>query len=366
MKQQFLPLVRPRHPTAIQLLPALKDILNSGVVTNNGPLVRLFEQSLTSLLGVPTLVFSSGMAALIAMLRAAGVAGGEVICPSFTFCATPHAIVLAGATPVFCDIDPKTLTLDNTDIERCRHRRDTRAILGVDPYGIGWQPEPCAEPVLIDSAPAFGTSVGDGFALRGLAQIFSFHATKAFSTMEGGALFSQDPDLTARARAIRNFGQDDGGDCLDVGFNGKMLEICAAIGLKQLEDWPHRLARRVEAAVRLRQALVDQSLPGLRVQRAPLGQSPVWLHQPVFIEPAFGLGRDAVMAALALKGIQTRPYYRACHQLACYTRMTTHAGPRHLPVTERLAAQVIALPVYDGMLDAEIAQIATAFRDIRP
>lgn len=358
---KWLPLVRPTHPTATRLLPQLADILNSGNVTNNGPYVQQFEKSLSALLGVPTLVFSSGMAALIAMLRAVDVHGGSVICPSFTFAATPHAIVMAGADPLFVDIDPATLTLDCGAIVRLGSRtRHTRAILGVDPYGICWAPPNVSQmPVLIDAAPSFGSEVGGTFAVnRGQAQIFSFHATKPFSTMEGGALCTHDLDLLARAKAIRNFGQGDDGDCRQIGFNGKMLEICAAIGLKQLEDWQHRIPRRVESAIRLRQALVDLDIPGLRVQRAPLGQSPVWLYQPVFIEDGFGMGRDAVMAALALRGIQSRPYYRACHQLACYDRGES------LPVTERLSAQVIALPVYDAMADDEIGQIATAFKEI--
>lgn len=359
---RHLPIVRPRHPTATQLLPQLQGILNSGQVTNNGPYVQQFEKSLTDLLGVPTIVFSSGMAAMIAMLRAVDVAGGEVICPSFTFCATPHAIVMAGATPVFADIDAETLTLDIYGVARSMTKQ-TRAVLGVDPYGICWEPPPLIDggnvSVLIDSAPAFGSEIGDWHAAgRGDAQIFSFHATKPFSTMEGGALCSRDPLLIKRAQEIRNFGQSDDGDCRFVGFNGKMLEVCALIGLKQLEDWQHRVPRRVESAIRLRDALKD--IPGLRVQRAPLGQSPVWLYQPVFIEPEFGRDRDSVMRELAAAGIQTRPYYRACHLLGCYVDKYTY-----LPVTERLSAQVISLPVYDNMADDEIAQIADAFKEIR-
>jgi dTDP-4-amino-4,6-dideoxyglucose len=301
------------------------------------------------------------MAALIAMLRAVDVAGGNVICPSFTFAATPHAIMMAGATPAFADVDPGSLTLDSNDLKRFEGRL-IRAVLGVDPYGICWLPPAYGfsrVPILIDAAPSFGSELSDQFlASRGSAQIFSFHATKPFSTMEGGALCSNDPDLMRRATAIRNFGQEDNGDCSEVGFNGKMLEICALVGLRQLEHWIPRARLRADSAERLQKALMG--IDGLRVQQAPPGQTPIWTYQPVFIEPEFGRTRLAVMGALVARGIQPRAYYwPPCHKMACYDRGES------LPVTERLSSQVISLPVYDNMTDDEIGYIAQTFKEIR-
>jgi dTDP-4-amino-4,6-dideoxy-D-glucose transaminase len=302
------------------------------------------------------------MAAMIAMLRAVDVAGGLVVCPSFTFPATPHAICMAGARPLFADIDPETLTLSKEGLRQVEGY-PIKAILAVDPYGICWQQKDHFSwiPILIDSAPSFGSEI-DGMPAaggRGTAQIFSFHATKPFSTMEGGALCSHDAKLMRRAAAIRNFGQDPGnGDFHDIGFNGKMLEICALIGLKQLEDWPTRAHRRMHAADRL--ANVLHGIEGLRVQYAPAGQRPIWTYLPVFIEPEFGRSRLAVMGGLAALGIQTRAYYwPPCHKLACYDRGET------LPVTELLSSQVISLPVYDSMTNDEIDHIAQSFRQIR-
>jgi dTDP-4-amino-4,6-dideoxy-D-glucose transaminase len=343
------------------MLPDLQQILNSGQVTNNGPFVQRFEAALTAHLGIPTIVFSSGMAALIAMLRAVDVAGGYVVCPSFTFAATPHAIVMAGGAPLFVDIDPQSLALSG-DALWGLEGHPIKAVLGVDPYGICWRPpENCFvyTPVLIDAAPSFGSDIGELPPVhRGSAQIFSFHATKPFSTMEGGALCSADPDLLNRARAIRNFGQESNGDCAVVGFNGKMMEVCAAVGLRQLEDWGFRSHARSWSASRLREAL--RGIEGLRVQETPPGQRPVWTYLPVFIEPDFGRSRLAVMGALTALGVQPRAYYwPPCHKLTCYDRGES------LPVTERLAEQVISLPVYDNMTGDEIDHIAEAFRKIR-
>lgn len=355
----MLPIVRPFHPVLEEFDSYFSGCLKTGQVTNNGQYVREFEKELSKILGVPTLCFSSGMAALVAMLRAMDVDGQEVICPSFTFPATPNAIVLAGANPVFADINPQTLCLDVMDVEE-RATNKTAAVLGVDPYGICWEPPKWGDEVdiLIDSAPSFGSTVHNKLgAKRGRAQIYSFHATKPFSTMEGGCLCSTDFEVMDRAERIRNFGQEQDGSVTEFGFNGKMMEICALIGLKQLEAWDYRVASRIDSAARLRRAL--DGIEGLRVQRAPLGQQPIWTYQPVFIEPEFGKLRDIVVLGLKAKGIGVRVYYPACHQMEIYNSTAS------LPVTERLSSQVISLPVYDEMTDREIEMIAKAFREIR-
>jgi dTDP-4-amino-4,6-dideoxygalactose transaminase len=355
-----LPIVRPKHPSATGMLPKMIEIMNSGRVTNGGPFVQDFEKALTHLLDCPTLVFSSGMAALIAMLRAAEVQGDEVICPSLTFPATPHAIVMAGAKPVFCDID-ETLTLDSYQAAKLM-THNTAAIMPVDPYGTLWDDTQVMGfdvPVLIDAAPSFGSHfVNSDRMKRGEAQIFSFHATKPFSTTEGGALCSYNEGLMRRAAEIRNFGLR-GEDCFLPGFNGKMNEICAMIGLKQLEDWQHRASDRIDSARRLRNRLNEERIEGLRVQGNPAGQEGIWLYQPIFIEPEFGKSRDQVVRELNVHGVQTRTYYPACHKLTCYNK------GQSLPVTERVASQVISLPVYDGMREDEIGQIVEALRKIR-
>src|SRR5262245_57670016 len=260
-----LQIVRPSYPPVEGMLSDFTRSLAAGKVTNNGPWVVKFEHLLEDYLGVPTLVFSSGQVALTTMLRAAGITGGEVIVPSLTFCAPPHAAVWNGAEPVFADVkDDMSFTIDPADVE-ARITDRTVAILSVDPYGIACDYEALVAigrrrdlRVLFDSAPSFGTTVGGrhvgGF---GDAQIFSFHATKAFNTMEGGCLCSNDKNLLERARAIRNFGQSPDGDCAIAGLNGKMMEICAIIGIQQLTSFETAAITRRRCAKRIGDGLAD-------------------------------------------------------------------------------------------------------------
>jgi dTDP-4-amino-4,6-dideoxygalactose transaminase len=360
-------IVRPTFPPLESFQTSFAEALRTGQVTNNGPHVREFERRLTEYLGVPTLVFSSGQAALMTMLLASGLDGGEVIATAFTFPGTLHAITLAGATPVFADIsDDGSFTLDPRDVARKVTDR-TVAILSVDPYGIASDYAALDDlgrrrgvKVLYDSAPAFGTRV-DGALVGGFgdAQIFSFHATKAFNTMEGGALASHDTALIEAARAIRNFGLEPSGDASHVGINGKMTEICALIGIEQLKVFERAASVRRRAADRIRAGL--EGTQGLTIGRAPPNQSPIWLYLPVLVDPAFGLDRDEVADALARENLFVRRYYSpACHQLSVY------AGPPvSLPHTERAAARVLALPIYNDMTDFECDGAIEAFRRVR-
>jgi dTDP-4-amino-4,6-dideoxygalactose transaminase len=363
-----LPIVRPTFPPLAAFAETFDRALAAGQVTNNGPELRAFEAELSDHLATPTLAFSSGQAALMTMLAAAGVCGREVIVPSFTFCATPHAVAWAGGTPVFADIDPLTLTLDLADVERAIGPA-TAAIVGVCVYGIACDYAGLAElgrrhglKVLYDSAPAFGTRV-DGRPIGGFGdgQIFSFHATKAFATMEGGALSSHDGELMARAEALRNFGQRDGRAWGAAGLNGKMPEIAAMIGRHQLRGFEVARRRRLEVAARYRRAL--DRLPGLHFASAPADQEPIWLYFPVRVESeVFGLDRDQLAAALAADNVLCRKYFdEPCHL------MPAHRGraPRRLPVTETWAAATLALPVYNDQTDEEIDYIVERIATIR-
>lgn len=356
----MLPIVRPKFPISNEVMKTIHGIMNSGSVTNNGFWVQKFEAALTDYLNCPTIVFSSGQAALMTMLSAADVKGGEVICPSFTFCATPAAIEWAGATPVFCDIEPETLCIDWEDATNRMTERFVASV-PVAPYGIV-PPKllsPLYSPILIDAAPAFGTTKGSiPYATDGTAMVFSFHATKPFPTMEGGALCSRDLDLLDRAKRIRNFGQNATFDVFDAGINGKMMEICAFIGLKQLETWRETSEIRKAAAHIMRQGL--DGIEGLRVIKSPSGQKPIWTYVPVLIEKEFGMNRDAVADALIKSGVAVRKYYSACHKLSRYKGQDVH-----LPVTDRIASQVISLPLYNDMTDSEIEQVVEAVKSLQ-
>ena len=363
-----LNIVRPRMPDPNTFLEPFRAALASGQVTNHGPWVQEFERQLTDYLGVPTLVFCNGQIALMTMLRAAGVSSGEVIVPSFTFSATPHAVRWCGADPVFADIaNDGSLCLDPADVERKITPR-TVAILGMDAYGVACDYASLAElggryklKVLYDSAPSFGSRVGGrlvgGF---GDAQMFSFHATKAFATMEGGCLCSNDPAILERARAIRNFGQTSSGDCDEPGLNGKLTEVCALIGIEQLKTFEQAAATRRRAVRRMRDGLAQ--LPGLRIGQAPSNQEPIWLYLPVIVDrDEFGLDRDLLAAALAMERLFVRKYYSPpCHHLSAYRDHRAQS----LPVTEASAYNVVALPVYNDMTDRECDGIIRAFTEI--
>jgi dTDP-4-amino-4,6-dideoxygalactose transaminase len=362
-----LQIVRPIFPGAHTFIDALQQALASGQVTNNGRWVREFEQRLSEYLGVPTVAFCNGQLALMTMLRAAGIESGEVIVPSFTFAATPHAVRWCGAKPVFADVAVDTMCLDPHDVER-RITSRTVAILGVDAYGVCCDYPTLGEigrkngvKVFYDSAPSFGSRV-DGALVGGFgdAQIFSFHATKAFTTMEGGCLCSHDKGIIRRAQAIRNFGQGLDGDCLEPGMNGKLTEVCALIGLEQLKTFESAADRRRHAVHRVRRGLAQ--IPGLTIGSAPSNQDPIWLYLSVIVDPdRFGMDRDCAAALLERQGLYVRKYYSPpCHHMTAYSAARGEA----LPVTERIAYNVLALPVYNDMTDEECDGIVLAFRRI--
>jgi dTDP-4-amino-4,6-dideoxygalactose transaminase len=365
---QPLRIVRPTFPPVERFLPAFRTALAAGHVTNNGSWVLEFEHQLSEYLGVSTLVFCNGQLAMMTMLQAAGVDGGEVIVPSFTFAATPHAVRWCGSQPVFADIvNDGSMCLDAEDVER-RITPRTLAILGVDVYGIACDYEALTEigrrkglKVLFDSAPSFGTRLnGRPVGSYGDAQMFSFHATKAFSTMEGGCLCSRDESLLERARRIRNFGQTADGNSSEPGLNGKLTEVCALIGIEQLKTFEKAAEIRRRAVQRIRRKL--ELIPGLDLARAPDNQEPIWLYLPVVIDKhSFGLDRDDVAAALEKENLFVRKYYSPpCHQMTAY-----HAANQlSLPHTETTAYNVIALPVYNNMTDRECDGIAQIFLEV--
>lgn len=348
-------IVHPTHPDISALIPAFRRALETGRVTNGGENVLKFEDALSEYFGARAIATCNGQSALMIALAAAGVDGGEVICPSFTFVATPAAIRWAGATPVFADIDPKRWTLD-PNLVSARITEKTKAVLAVDPYGI------CADypslerigtnagiPVIVDSAPALGSLYGGIPTGRHCtAQIFSFHATKPFSTMEGGCIVSRSEDFLDRCKAIRNFGQSPQG-AVHPGINGKMMEISAIVGLENLKEWPARSARRRASGNAFRSALLNAenvSLPDTA------HCSPIWGYMPIAVPST---ARDALAHHLRSGGIGVREYYSpACHLMPAFRSVV------HLPVTEMLAMSVIALPLRDKMQDEAIDHIVSA------
>jgi len=224
-------------------LERINDILDRKWLTNNGPYVQELEEKLACLLGVRNCIaLANGTSALMVAFKAADITG-EVIIPSFTFIATAHALQWIGITPVFCDIDPQTFTIAPDKIESLITDRTT-AIVGVHIFGFPCQIDPLAHiarkhnlKLIFDAAHAFGVTSGGGMIGGfGDAEIFSFHATKFFHTLEGGAVTTDNDGLANTIRLMRNFGFSGHDQVSSLGTNAKMNDMAAAMGLTLLSD----------------------------------------------------------------------------------------------------------------------------------
>jgi dTDP-4-amino-4,6-dideoxyglucose len=357
LSERPLHIVRPCFPKLETFADNFRVALLSGNVTNHGKHVQHFESLLARYMHLSSVaVCNNGETALMLMLRAAGIDSGEVIVPSYTFSGTPHAVRWCGASPVFADIDPQTLCLDPQDTER-RITPRTRAILGVDVYGIACDYAGLDDigrrhglPVLYDSAPAFGTRVdGRPIGEFGEAQIFSFHATKAFTTMEGGCVTSRNKRLVERVSQLRNFGQLNGPDCSEPGVNAKMPEVSALIGIEALHDFDKVVEHRNQVAAHFRESL--SQISGLSFAAPPSNQKPVWLYFPVVVNPErFGVDRDILTEAMAAENLFVRKYFDLpCHHMKAYSSQAAVS----LPVTESVAYNVVSLPIYNNMTGQE-------------
>jgi dTDP-4-amino-4,6-dideoxygalactose transaminase len=299
--------------------------------------------------------------------KEAGLSGGEVIVPSHTFVATVHALERVGCRPVFCDVDPRTHTIDPEALESLVTPR-TKGIVAVHLWG-----RPAAVDALerlagarglkliFDAAHAFGCSVGARpIGRAGFASVFSFHATKVLNSFEGGAVTTLDGDLAERLRRARNFGFS-GEDVLGVGTNAKMPEVSAAMGLVNLEAVDGFIAvnRRNHQAYHR----VLDGLPGLSL--LPFSETDRPNYQYVVVEVdavTAGLTRDELMAVLHAENVVARRYFwPGVHRLEPY-RTTDPAASSRLPQTERLASRVLVLPTGTGVTEAQIAVIGQILR----
>lgn len=365
-----LPLARPRVSDPQRVASDVEAILRSGVLTN-GPYVRRLEDTAATYLGVRHCVaVSSCTAGLMLVLRVCELAG-DVIVPSFTFAATAHAVAWNGLRPVFADIDPATLTLAPSSVERSIGVH-TSAILATHVYGT-----PCDVEALhglarrhglrlvFDAAHAFG-SVHAGTRVGGFgdAEVFSLSPTKVVIAAEGGIIATNDDLLAERCRIGRDYGNPGDYDCRFVGLNARMSELHAATALASLVDLDERLAERNRLAATYTSALAD--LPGVRIPTVPPGDTSTFKDYSVLIDRE-GYGLDAGTAAELLRqeGIETRRYYSPpVHAMTAY-RVPGGAGDR-LPATDDAADRVLTLPLWIGLSDAQVATVAETMRRIRP
>jgi dTDP-4-amino-4,6-dideoxygalactose transaminase len=340
---------RPNLGNRQAFIDLVGNILDRRWLTNNGPVVQAFEQRIAQYLGVKHCVaMCNGTIALEIAIRALGLQG-EVIVPSWTFVATAHALHWQGITPVFADIDPQTHNLDPEAVRRMITPR-TSGIIGVHLWG---RAAPVDElqaiadehdlALMFDAAHAFGSTYrGQSIGRFGRCEVLSFHATKAFNTMEGGAVVTNDDELAETMRLMRNFGFKGYDNVVHPGTNGKMIEVCAAMGLANLDGFEEVvLANRRNYQI-YRDAL--RNVPGVKLLEYPdVDQNS---HHYVVAEISEGcpFTRDQIIAALHAENILARKYFwPGCHKMLPYRDIFPHAGLL-LADTERVARRVLVLP----------------------
>ena len=354
---------RPTMPKLAGYVQMLEGIWDRRWLTNQGPLHEDLEARLRSFLGVPHLsLFCNGTIALLVALEALRIDSGEVITTPFSFPATTHALFWNRVRPVFSDIDPITLNLDPVKIERLISP-ETRAILAVHVYGRPCDVEAIERianvhglHVIYDAAQAFGVRYkGNSLLNYGDISILSFHATKLFTTIEGGALICGSEVRRQRVNSLKNFGIADEETVIGPGINGKMNEFQAAFGLMQMDLVEEEIAKRRDLALLYTELLAG--IPGIAVLSGIPETELNYAYFPVLIDAArFGMTRDELFVVLRQCNVHARKYfYPLISWASCYSALPSAAGS-NLPVAERISRQVLCLPIY-GSLEPETVRL---------
>ncbi len=346
---------QPSLPPLEEFSEYLKQIWESKVLTNNGPFHRQFEKELADYLGVKYLsLFANGTLALVTALQALRITG-EVITTPFSFVATTHSLWWNNIKPVFVDIEPEYFTLDPEKIEAAITPQTT-AILPVHVYG-----NPCKVnriqkiadtyglKVIYDAAHAFGVRINGNSILNfGDLSILSFHATKSFNTIEGGAIICHDEKTKQRIDLLKNFGFAGETTVIEPGINAKMNELQAAYGILQLTYIDKYISACRKIAELYRKELTDAK--GLRVLHDIEGVYHSYTYFPLLIdEKLYGESRDALYDRLKKNNIYGRRYfYPLISQFPTYRGLLS-AKPENLPLATKVADQVICLPIYPVM-----------------
>lgn len=352
---------QPYLPPLEEFLPYLQQIWTSKVLTNGGPFHTEFEHALCKHFGVDHVaLFTNGTLALVTALQALRITG-EVITTPYSFVATSHALLWNRIRPVFVDIDPETLNIDPDKIEAAI-TPDTTAILPVHCYGC-----PCDTTaiqniadrynlkVVYDAAHAFGVNDDGGSILRhGDLSVLSFHATKTFTTFEGGAIVCPDAKTKQHIDHLKNFGFVDEVTVAAPGINGKMSEFNSALGLLQLKYIDTVIARRAEI-----DQLYRSFLTGVRgIRCLDGGKFSNHGYFPVLVEPDYPIGRDELYEKLKAHGFYARRYFYPLISDFPMYRSLPSSRRDNLPVATTMAERVLCLPIYPALDDAAIRSIA--------
>lgn len=350
-------------PSFEEYCAEIAPLWESRWLTNCGTIHNHLVDELKAYLGVENLtLFTNGHTALEILLQSMELEG-EVITTPFTFASTTHAIVRSGLTPVFCDIREDNYTIDPTKIEALITDK-TCAIVPVHVYGNVCDVDAIQEiadkhnlKVIYDAAHVFGVKKnGVPVGCFGDASMFSFHATKVFHTIEGGAVTCRDAELIEKMGQFRNFGLDSE-DAQIAGTNAKMNEFAAAMGICNLRHVDEEIAKRKAAAERYLERL--DGVEGLELWHPDEGVQPNYAYFPVLVDPkAFCATRDDVFDVLAAQNITARKYfYPLTSDFSCY-RGRFDAG--NTPIARHAAANILCLPMYAGLSVEDVDRVCDA------
>jgi len=354
---------QPYLPPLEEFIPYLKKIWETKQLTNGGPFHRQLEAALCEFLGIGhTALFTNGTVALVTALQALRITG-EVITTPYSFVATAHSLLWNGIKPVFADIDPDTLNLDPAKIEAAISPQTT-AIMPVHCYGRPCDVEAIQRiadnynlRVIYDAAHAFGVrSPSGGLLAHGDLSVLSFHATKVFTTFEGGAIVCPDAKTKQRIDHLKNFGFVNETTVVASGINGKMSEFNAALGLLQLKYFDEAIARRKKIDAKYRDRL--KGLRGIRCLALSASASPNYAYFPILVDSDYPISRDALYQELKDQNIHPRRYFYPLISDFPMYRGLASAHRENLPVASRVAEEVLCLPIYPALPESDVDRIA--------
>jgi dTDP-4-amino-4,6-dideoxygalactose transaminase len=359
---------RPNIGNRDRLLARINDILDRRWLTNNGPYVQKFEQHIAELVGVKHCIATCNATVALEIVIRAAELKGEVIIPAFTFVATAHALQWQEITPVFCDVDPYTHNIDPLKIEQMITPRTT-GIMGVHLWGRPCNIEALNEvaqkhnlKLILDASHAFGCSYkGQMIGGFGDAEVFSFHATKFLNAFEGGAIVTNNDELAAKIRLMKNFGFAGYDNVIYIGTNGKMHEASAAMGLTSLESLPEFIDVNYQNYKQYQKEL--ENIEGLKI--TVYNEAEKCNYQYVVLEVNerdFGVTRDKLVEILSAENIMARRYfYPGCHQMEPYRSYFPH-NKNLLPETDRLSLKIISLPTGTAVNLSDISKICQVIK----
>jgi dTDP-4-amino-4,6-dideoxygalactose transaminase len=363
MSNDSIKVTSPLLPDLHELTELLKDIWDRKWITNNGQYHQQLEQALAEYLKVPYIsLFTNGTLPLLTALQALDIKG-EVITTPYSFVATTHSIWWNGCQPVFVDIEEDTCGIDPDKIEAAITPRTT-AIMPVHCYGHLVKMKRIQEiadrhglKVIYDAAHAFGVEEdGESVLKAGDMSTLSFHATKVYNTLEGGALVVHDKETKRHIDYLKNFGFAGETEVVAPGINSKVDEVRCAYGLLNLKQVDAAIANRQKVAERYREALLD--VPGIRFLEDMPGVRHNYSYFPIFVNTKeYGMTRDELYFKMQASGVYGRRYFYPLISTFSPYRDLPSAAPENLPVATKMANEVICLPMHHALSEEDVEKV---------